>query len=159
MKGSEGTGYRAYCRTPTGVEWKSVVLADGQNLREALKQMQDITIGTTDDKGYTSFSGIADGEYLLIEIEAPTGYAILADPVKVTVKAVYEEDGELNQEESTVKLTEQRYEATTKVVNRKGGALPDTGGIGTRIFYVVGGILVVGASVLLVVKRRMNRED
>ncbi len=159
VKGSEGTGYQAYCRTPTGVEWKSVVLADGQNLREALKQMQDITIGTTDDKGYTSFSGIADGEYLLIEIEAPTGYAILADPVKVTVKAVYEEDGELNQEESTVKLTEQRYEATTKVVNRKGGALPDTGGIGTRIFYVVGGILVVGASVLLVVKRRMNRED
>ena len=39
-----------------------------------------------------------------------------------------------------------------------GAELPSTGGIGTTIFYVLGGILVVGAGILLVVKKRMSSE-
>ena len=46
----------------------------------------------------------------------------------------------------------------TKVNNQSGTELPSTGGIGTTIFYVVGAILVVGAGVLLVVKKRMKDE-
>lgn len=34
--------------------------------------------------------------------------------------------------------------------------LPSTGGIGTTIFYIVGGVLAVGAAILLFVKRRMS---
>ena len=45
---------------------------------------------------------------------------------------------------------------TIDVVNNKGDELPTTGGIGTTIFYVVGSILLVGAVVLLVVKKRMS---
>ena len=42
------------------------------------------------------------------------------------------------------------------VVNKKGSSLPETGGIGTTIFYVVGVILMLGAGVLLVTKKRMS---
>ena len=44
------------------------------------------------------------------------------------------------------------------VINNSGSLLPSTGGIGTTIFYVVGAILVIGAGVMLVVKKRMSRE-
>ena len=42
------------------------------------------------------------------------------------------------------------------VENKKGTELPSTGGIGTTIFYVVGAILVIGAGVVLITKRRMD---
>ena len=42
------------------------------------------------------------------------------------------------------------------VINNSGSLLPSTGGIGTTIFYVVGGILVIGAGILLVAKKRMS---
>ena len=44
-----------------------------------------------------------------------------------------------------------------KINNQSGTELPSTGGIGTTIFYVLGGVLVVGAAVLLVTKKRMER--
>lgn len=43
-----------------------------------------------------------------------------------------------------------------EVVNRRGAELPSTGGIGTTIFYVIGAILVIGAGILLVTRRRMS---
>ena len=46
-----------------------------------------------------------------------------------------------------------------KVLNQSGTELPSTGGIGTTIFYIVGGVLVVGAVVLLVTKKRMNNVE
>jgi fimbrial isopeptide formation D2 family protein/LPXTG-motif cell wall-anchored protein len=53
------------------------------------------------------------------------------------------------------------YDGTTAdtwqdVINNKGTILPSTGGIGTTLFYVIGAILVIGAGVLLVTRRRMN---
>ena len=46
----------------------------------------------------------------------------------------------------------------TSIVNQKGSLLPSTGGIGTTIFYIIGGILVVGAAILLITKKRMRSE-
>ena len=43
--------------------------------------------------------------------------------------------------------------------NLKGLQLPATGGIGTTIFYVVGGILLVGAAVVLITKKRMSSAE
>ena len=40
--------------------------------------------------------------------------------------------------------------------NVKGTELPSTGGIGTTIFYIVGAILVLGAGVVMVTRRRMD---
>ncbi len=42
----------------------------------------------------------------------------------------------------------------TDLVNTKGVELPHTGGIGTTIFYIVGGILLIGAAVILVARRK-----
>ena len=46
--------------------------------------------------------------------------------------------------------------ATGTIENNSGAELPSTGGIGTTIFYVIGAILVLGAGILLVTRRRMN---
>ena len=48
---------------------------------------------------------------------------------------------------------------STKVVNGQGITLPSTGGIGTTIFYIVGGVLVAAAAILLITKRRMNLNE
>lgn len=45
-----------------------------------------------------------------------------------------------------------------KVLNQSGTELPSTGGMGTTIFYVLGGVLVLVAVVLLVTKKRMNKK-
>ena len=47
-------------------------------------------------------------------------------------------------------------EAAEDIQNNKGSVLPSTGGIGTTIFYIIGAVLVLGAGVLLVTRRRMN---
>ena len=46
--------------------------------------------------------------------------------------------------------------AEITVINEQGTVLPSTGGIGTTIFYIIGAILVIGAGVVLVTRRRMN---
>ena len=43
------------------------------------------------------------------------------------------------------------------IVNEMGTTLPETGGIGTTMFYVIGAILVVGAAVVMITKKRMSR--
>ncbi len=81
--------------------------------------------------------GVDLDEYTLAEIEAPEGYNKLKDPVAITVNA----DNAL----------------VVEVPNNTGAELPSTGGIGTTIFYVVGGILVVGAAVVLTTRKRMEK--
>ena len=49
--------------------------------------------------------------------------------------------------------------ATTAFAAENGAVLPDTGGIGTTIFYIVGGLLVVGAVVVLITKKRMSDDE
>ena len=48
---------------------------------------------------------------------------------------------------------------TAQIQNNKGATLPSTGGMGTTIFYIVGGLMVTGALVLLIVKKRMNIKE
>ena len=100
---------------------------------------------TTDNNGTATFGGLADGTYYLVEIKAPAGYNQLTAPAKVTVAG---------SSTDTTKLT-----VTAEVENKTGTLLPSTGGMGTTVFYVLGFVLVMGAVVLLVTKKRMSNAN
>lgn len=101
----------------------------------------------TGDDGKFEVKGLDAGTYYLKEIQAPAGYNKLKDPVEVKINPTQDDTTH------TITLTP----VTVKVVNQTGAEMPSTGGIGTTVFYVVGGILAVGAAVLLVTKKRMER--
>ncbi|MBF6978134.1 SpaH/EbpB family LPXTG-anchored major pilin [Aerococcaceae bacterium zg-BR22] len=102
---------------------------------------KDATVYTTDEDGIVTISGLKAGNYKITETEAPAGYNLLKEPTKVDLTV---EQGGLIK--------------TTTIVNKKGVELPSTGGMGTTIFYVIGGTLVVGAVVFLVAKRKVESE-
>ena len=118
------------------------------------------TLRTTVADGKTSFKGIASGKYFLEETKAPDGYNKLKEPVEVEITANYKpETGELTSTNAVKNGTDGQYIKTVEVPNKAGAVLPSTGGIGTTIFYVLGSILVLGAAVLLIVKKRMKDQD
>ena len=85
--------------------------------------------------------GLDDASYMLREVVVPAGYNKAADTPVTGLSRVDTADAQ------TTKIS---------VTNLKGTELPSTGGIGTTIFYVIGAILVVGAGILLVTRRRMS---
>ena len=99
------------------------------------------TVAITDNYGAATFGGLANGTYYLVETKAPAGYNRLEKPFKVEV---------------TGGTTEAQLSVTAKVENQAGALLPSTGGMGTTVFYVLGAVLVLGAVVLLVTKKRMS---
>ena len=109
-----------------------------------------VTSITTGDTGEFFIVGLDEGVYDLTELEAPAGYNKLSAPVKVTISSNYNE-----KDLSATYLIDNSAPATIGVENNTGGLLPETGGIGTTIFYVIGGLLMVAAAVLLISKKRM----
>lgn len=131
----------------------------------------DITEIITDDTGKLTFSGLAAGTYYLTEIEAPAGYNMLPRPIEIQIIEQKDETGKstgtavvkqgMLDETGKSTITDDMpgvQDNNVKVENNTGAELPSTGGIGTTIFYVLGGILVVGAGIMLVVKKRMSSE-
>ena len=115
---------------------------------------------TTDTNGKVTFAGLGAGTYTLTEIEAPSGYNKLANPITIVISAeptLEGPDWTVTKDGSSLTKPTGIYEFT--IENNKGVTLPSTGGMGTTIFYVVGGLLVAGALVLLVVKKRMNIKE
>ena len=110
----------------------------------------EATTVKTDENGEASFEGLANGTYYLVETKAPAGYNQLTEAQKVEVH-----DGEHN----APVTSETQLTVTAKVENQAGTLLPSTGGMGTTIFYVLGAVLVVGAGVLLVTKKRMSQSE
>ena len=106
---------------------------------------------TTDANGKIGIAGLDADTYYLRETAAPAGYNKLANDVEVKIEPTKNtaSDGS-----TTLSLTP----VTAKVENKSGTELPSTGGMGTTIFYVIGGILVVVAGVLLITKKRMSAE-
>ena len=104
------------------------------------------TVQTTDAQGKIHIDGLDADTYYLREIKAPAGYNILKEDVEVKITPMTGSDGK------TLTLTP----VTAEIENKSGTELPSTGGMGTTIFYVVGSILLIGAAVLLITKKRMN---
>ena len=111
------------------------------------------SVFTTPDNGSFTISGLDADTYYLEEVEAPAGYNKLAEPVKVTITATINEN--TNVGTATVTYGENST-GTVKIENKTGVELPSTGGVGTTIFYVIGGLLMAVAVVLLVTKKKMS---
>ena len=108
----------------------------------------DATVVITDANGAATFNGLEDGTYSLIEIKAPAGYNLLQGPVSVVINGLDAEG----------KIVVSQLTVTQPIANNSGTELPETGGMGTTIFYTVGGVMVVAAVVLLITKKRMSAE-
>lgn len=100
---------------------------------------------TTSSEGTLYVKGLDSGTYYLLETVAPEGYNALLDNDGATFTIA--KNGSTAAADLVV---------NADVPNEKGTVLPSTGGIGTTIFYVVGGIMVLGAGVLLITKKRMS---
>lgn len=127
---------------------------------------------TSPASGLIIIKGVDAGTYTITETQAPAEYNKLASPIDITaaleststytetITTYYDADGNVTQTEvtggSSTTTTAPVPVVATTVQNHKGAELPTTGGIGTTIFYVVGGILVIGAAILLITKKRMS---
>lgn len=99
--------------------------------------------------GKVTIQGLANGNYYLEEITAPKGYNKLDHRERITI-----DNADLK-----ATTTENTYtNGGVKVVNKAGTVLPGTGGIGTTVFYLIGGGLMVAAAVLLIAKKRMENK-
>ena len=139
------------------------VLKDGT--KETVAVVKN-TEGTT-----FTFKGLDDGDYILTETKTPPTYNTI-EPIEFTVTADHNIawNGEVrdailtslsgNVTSGTADFMPDKTEGslTTNVVNQSGATLPGTGGIGTTIFYVIGGLLMAAAAVLLITKKRMNSD-
>lgn len=123
--------------------WIDVSTAD----KDGNIEWPDGSILTTDENGKIKINGLDTDTYYLREIKAPDGYNKLAEDVKVEITGATKSTDDNNL--TYIPLIE-------KVNNQSGAELPSTGGIGTTIFYVVGGTMVLVAVVLLVTKKKMS---
>ena len=126
---------------------------------------------TSDENGRFNISGLDDGTYYLREIKAPTGYNLLEEDVEIVISATTDNGQEWTGDAATA-LTAltisvdggevQNGVVNTGVVeltvaNNQGATLPETGGMGTTLFYIIGGVLVLGVVVILVARKRAER--
>lgn len=121
--------------------------------------MGDAAILETSGEGNILIEGLNVGTYYLEEAEAPVGYNKLTKPIEVKITATSDATGvseTVEYKNSSETSYTQATDATVKVLNKAGTQLPSTGGIGTTLFYVIGGGLMAVAAVLLVTKKRMN---
>lgn len=119
----------------------------------SVEQIKEGTVsfnGAVGEDGVLRFEGLKSGTYTITELKAPDGYNILDDEMEITI-TFDETTGEFKYEDAA----DSDGVARVTIVNQVGTELPSTGGIGTTLFYVFGGILLLGAVVLLVTKKRM----
>lgn len=157
-----GAGFRLYSVAENGTETEVELIYD-----EAKKAYRPIKDGEEGQElvsaaltGAFNVVGIDAGSYVLKETTVPGGYNKCKD-VKVVVSATH---AELNSNQYVSSCIITRTQDGTivggvEIANNKGAVLPETGGMGTVVFYVVGGLLVAAAVVLIITKKRMSTEN
>lgn len=138
-----------------------------------LNRQHNGLILTSAENGLFNIAGLDDGTYYLREIQAPNGYNLLEEDVKLVITAetsnVQNWAGEPDQALTALNISVNDGVAQDGVLdtgivnvtvrNNQGATLPETGGMGTTLFYIIGGLLVVGAGILLVVRIRMKAHN
>ena len=136
-------------------EWVDVTnLGSGEN-----KPTKTLTGGNV-----FTFSGLDDGDYKLTETVTPATYNTI-EPIEFTITADHQIESDnpaltsltgTDGHEFTMTSDVTAGSLTADVINEKGSTLPSTGGMGTTLFYVLGAVLVLGAGVVLISRRRME---
>ena len=127
----------------------------------------------SDANGLFKVIGLDDGVYTLTETKAPEGYNQLRDSITIEIKATTANNQlyanvpanaltalQIKVDNGTYangNVTAGNVEAT--IENNQGATLPETGGIGTTLFYLFGGIMAAGSALILVVRRRAGAEE
>ena len=172
LEGAEFKLYKADGTTPytnAGIAADTVIVsnADGKLMVKGAQK--------------TGIHGLEEGTYVLKETKAPTGYMLMTEPVTFVIEATYkdvEATATCNayKELASYKVTVNNQEIssysmgngtivkdaeghagdnTHEIKNTQGNSLPSTGGMGTTILYIIGGIMVLVAVVFLVTKKRV----
>ena len=147
----DGAEFKLYDAKTDGNE---IALIDEGNgvyrVATAAEKAADGFVSATIKAGKVTIKGLDSGTYYLEETKAPAGYNVLAERVEVKI----------DHANLTATVEGDTYvSGGVQVINQTGAELPSTGGIGTTIFYVVGGLLVVAAGVLLVTRKRMSKSE
>lgn len=174
LAGAGFTLYKKYNSEPEGIE------SMNSEIFEKVKAATEITDNNYYKVGEMTsteqnpidqfiFEGLDDGEYILVETQTPVGYNTCT-PIVFAVKAEHQDSVDVTEGNRTTVLrnlnitsestiTNHNGIMSTDVYNNKGSLLPSTGGMGTTIFYILGGILAVGAGVVLFARKRMSNEE
>ncbi len=122
---------------------------------------------TTDRDGTIAYYGLFPGTYYMKETQAPEGYILLEEPIKIQLSAEYGTDsnGELvitsvtaqvNEEDPVVGTDGERIDIT--IENTYGTVLPATGGVGMASYYMFS-FVIIFALALVIVAKRLIREQ
>lgn len=164
-----GAEFKLKCvKAETEATWNGKWVTVADNKVTGWVDTQDKgTALTTGTDGLAWVAGLDAGTYELYGTKAPVGYNRVKDPITIVIAAT------LDKGEDTPALTALTIKVgsgaaedgnmaggtvTTTVQNNAGATLPETGGIGTTLFYIIGGTLMVGAAVFLVIRKRMNNK-
>lgn len=144
----DGAQFKLYDAKTGGNEIALIKVSDGVYRLAKEKEIGEEYITTKD--GQLEIKGFdANTNYYLEETKAPNGYNKLAERVEIAVK-------EANLEATVDNGTYE--EGGIQVINKTGSLLPGTGGMGTTILYMAGGVLVIAAGALLIFRRRMHTD-
>lgn len=102
--------------------------------------------------GVFNIIGLYAGTYTLKETTTPDGYNKCED-IAITISATHKE----NANKTSADLTLTETNGDNDIINNSGSTLPSTGGIGTTLFYLGGGCMVAVAGILLITKKRINK--
>ena len=148
----DGAEFKLYDAKDSVTPIKVVPVAGGYRVANGNEAGATETIAVTGGKVH--ISGLDKTTYWLEETKAPDGYNKLTErkPVNLT-------SGSNNTTLEAAATTWSEADHGVAVENNAGAILPDTGGMGTTLFYVIGGGLMVAAVVLLVTKKRMEHKN
>ncbi len=147
----EGAKFKLYDAAEGGNE---IILVPYQTVNYRVATSEEIAAegfkAATIEAGSTMITGLESRVYYLEEIEAPAGYNAINGRIKVDLT-----NGNL----AATWENNKYVSGGIQVINETGALLPETGGMGTTLFYVFGTVMVLGAFILLVAKKRMNNSN
>ncbi|WP_242950351.1 SpaH/EbpB family LPXTG-anchored major pilin [Clostridium perfringens] len=128
--------------------------------------------GVTNANGVVAFTGLEEGDYFITEEKAPKGYSLLKEPVKVTITAQKDSNGDYTGQ-ATIAVTNGNKAGSivnditmndgnvlfnVQIKNYAGISLPGTGGLGTDGFIklglaLLGVVVVLGSGYVILAKK------